>query len=118
MHTICIPRKVEIVQFSRRTRLLLIRLLALVKWAGNSSSVQKCSVSDSHQTRKGIILVCVFTQLMSTMLNEQSWLYVDTADQLALLARNTLFQAWYDTSYPVVIIRCPLNPGCKAALSL
>ena len=44
MHTGLLS-KVEIVQFARKTRLLLIRLLALVKWAGNSGNVQKCSVS-------------------------------------------------------------------------
>lgn len=37
-------RKVEIVQYARCTRALVIRLLALVKWAGSSNSVQKCSV--------------------------------------------------------------------------
>ena len=38
-------RKVEIVQFARQTRLLLVRLLALVKWTGDSNSVQECAVS-------------------------------------------------------------------------
>ena len=37
-------RKMEIVKYAQQTRALLIRLLALVKWAGNSSSVQKCAV--------------------------------------------------------------------------
>ena len=37
-------RKLEIVQYARCTRALVIRLLALVKWAGSSNSVQKCSV--------------------------------------------------------------------------
>lgn len=41
-------RKVEIVKYAQRTRALLIRLLALVKWAGNSSSVQQCSVCCDH----------------------------------------------------------------------
>lgn len=35
----------EIVKYAQQTRALLIRLLALVKWAGNSGSVKKCSVS-------------------------------------------------------------------------
>jgi len=38
-------RKSEIVKYAKKTRSLLIRLLALVKWAGNSGSVQKCAVS-------------------------------------------------------------------------
>ena len=38
-------RKIGIVGFARQTRLQLVRLLALVKWAGSSDSVQKCSVS-------------------------------------------------------------------------
>ena len=37
-------RKLEIVQYARRTRSLVIRLLALVKWVGNSKSLDKCSV--------------------------------------------------------------------------
>ena len=36
-------RKVEIFNFTSRTRMLLVRLLALVKWAGNASKVDKCN---------------------------------------------------------------------------
>lgn len=38
-------RKIEIVSFSSRTRQTFIRLLALVKWAGSASKVEKCAVS-------------------------------------------------------------------------
>lgn len=37
-------RKIEIVQFSSRTRQLFVRLLALVKWASNAGKVEKCAV--------------------------------------------------------------------------
>lgn len=47
LHKSDVDRKVEIVKYARKTRSLLIRLLALVKWAGNSSSVQRCAVSES-----------------------------------------------------------------------
>jgi mediator of RNA polymerase II transcription subunit 14 len=43
-----VDRKIGIVGFARQTRLQLVRLLALVKWAGSSDSVQKCSVSLPH----------------------------------------------------------------------
>jgi hypothetical protein len=33
--------KVEIVKYAQQTRVLVTGLLALVKWAGNSNSVQK-----------------------------------------------------------------------------
>lgn len=38
-------RKIEIHNFSARTRQLFIRLLALVKWANSASKVDKSSVS-------------------------------------------------------------------------
>ena len=53
-------RKVEIVQFARQTRLLLIRLLALVKWAGNSGSVQQCSVSSRGSVYSGCAVTAFF----------------------------------------------------------
>lgn len=37
-------RKIEIYNFSARTRQLFIRLLALVKWANSASKVYKSSV--------------------------------------------------------------------------
>lgn len=40
-----LERKVEIYNFSARTRQLFIRLLALVKWANSASKVDKSSVS-------------------------------------------------------------------------
>lgn len=38
-------RKIEIYNFSARTRQLFIRLLALVKWASSASKVDKSAVS-------------------------------------------------------------------------
>lgn len=38
-------RKIEIYNFSARTRQLFVRLLALVKWANSASKVDKSSVS-------------------------------------------------------------------------
>lgn len=39
-------RKIEIYNFSARTRQLFIRLLALVKWANSASKVDKSAVSE------------------------------------------------------------------------
>ncbi|KAL5011139.1 hypothetical protein ScPMuIL_013444 [Solemya velum] len=67
-------RKIEIVQFASRTRQLFIRLLALVKWTTNASKVDKCAD------------ICNF-------LERQSLFFVDTADMLAKMARETLVNA-------------------------
>lgn len=49
-------RKIEIYNFSARTRQLFVRLLALVKWASSASKVDKSAVS----TTIVIYVVCVF----------------------------------------------------------
>ncbi|XP_030641940.1 mediator of RNA polymerase II transcription subunit 14 [Chanos chanos] len=67
-------RKIEIVQFASRTRQLFVRLLALVKWASNAGKVEKCA-------------------MISTFLDQQAFLFVDTADRLASLARDALVHA-------------------------
>uniref|UniRef100_A0A3Q2ZRT5 Mediator of RNA polymerase II transcription subunit 14 n=1 Tax=Kryptolebias marmoratus TaxID=37003 RepID=A0A3Q2ZRT5_KRYMA len=67
-------RKIEIVQFASRTRQLFVRLLALVKWASNAGKVEKCA-------------------MISSFLDQQTILFVDTADRLALLARDALVHA-------------------------
>ncbi|XP_035248987.1 mediator of RNA polymerase II transcription subunit 14 isoform X1 [Anguilla anguilla] len=67
-------RKVDIVQFASRTRQLFVRLLALVKWAGNAGKVEKCA-------------------MISSFLDQQAFLFVDTADRLASLARDALVHA-------------------------
>jgi len=67
-------RKVEIFNFASRTRMLFIRLLALVKWASSASKVDKCN---------NIMM----------FLEKQSNLFLDTADQLARMARETLVRA-------------------------
>ncbi|XP_041115002.1 mediator of RNA polymerase II transcription subunit 14-like isoform X1 [Polyodon spathula] len=67
-------RKIEIVQFASRTRQLFVRLLALVKWASNAGKVEKCA-------------------MISSFLDQQAFLFVDTADRLASLARDALVHA-------------------------
>ncbi|ESO84116.1 hypothetical protein LOTGIDRAFT_211073 [Lottia gigantea] len=67
-------RKIEIFQFASRTRQLFVRLLALVKWATSATKVDKCTE------------ICNF-------LEQQSMFFVDTADSLARLARDTLSNA-------------------------
>ncbi|XP_033360225.1 mediator of RNA polymerase II transcription subunit 14 [Bombus vosnesenskii] len=67
-------RKIEIYNFSARTRQLYVRLLALVKWANSASKVDK----SAH---------------IMAFLDKQSLLFVDTADMLARMARETLVHA-------------------------
>ena len=67
-------RKIEIVQFASRTRQLFVRLLALVKWANSAGKVDKCG-------------------LISNFLDQQAMLFVETADMLARMSRETLVHA-------------------------
>lgn len=67
-------RKIEIYKFANRTRQLFVRLLALVKWANSASKVDKS------------------TQIMG-FLDKQSLLFIDTADMLARVARETVVSA-------------------------
>lgn len=67
-------RKIEIYNFAARTRQLFVRLLALVKWANSASKVDKSA------------------RIMA-FLDKQSLLFVDTADMLARMARETLVHA-------------------------
>ncbi|XP_015794906.1 mediator of RNA polymerase II transcription subunit 14 [Tetranychus urticae] len=69
-----IERKIEIISFANRTRQLFIRLLALVKWAGSASKVEKCST-------------------IVAFLNKQAMFFIETADSLAKMARENLVQA-------------------------
>ncbi|CAO2624346.1 Mediator of RNA polymerase II transcription subunit 14 [Lemmus lemmus] len=69
-----VERKIEIVQFASRTRQLFVRLLALVKWANDAGKVEKCA-------------------MISSFLDQQALLFVDTADRLASLARDALVHA-------------------------
>lgn len=41
-------RKIEIYNFSTRTRQLFVRLLALVKWANSASKVEKSAVGSNY----------------------------------------------------------------------
>lgn len=67
-------RKIEIVQFASRTRQLFVRLLALVKWAASASKVEKCAA-------------------IMAFLDKQSMLFVEMADMLAMMSRETLVNA-------------------------
>ncbi|XP_003426298.1 mediator of RNA polymerase II transcription subunit 14 [Nasonia vitripennis] len=67
-------RKIEIYNFSARTRQLFVRLLALVKWASSATKVEK----SAH---------------IMAFLDKHSLLFVDTADILARMARETLVHA-------------------------
>lgn len=67
-------RKVEIVNFAERTRQLFIRLLALVRWASGASKIEQCMD-------------------IVTFLDKQALLFINTADNMANIARNTLVQA-------------------------
>ncbi|XP_059480317.1 mediator of RNA polymerase II transcription subunit 14 isoform X2 [Neocloeon triangulifer] len=69
-----VERKVEIYNFSARTRQLYVRLLALVKWASGASKVEKST-------------------MIMQFLDKQSMLLVDTADMLTRIARDTLTHA-------------------------
>lgn len=67
-------RKIEIYKLSARNRQLFVRLLALVKWAGSASKVDR----SAH---------------IMGFLDKQAMLFVDTADMLARMARETLVHA-------------------------
>jgi mediator of RNA polymerase II transcription subunit 14 len=69
-----VERKVEIYNFSARTRQLFVRLLALVKWASGASKVEKST-------------------MIMQFLDKQSMLLVETADMLTRIARETLVHA-------------------------
>lgn len=67
-------RKLEIFQFASRTRQLFVRILALVKWANSVSKVDKCAD------------ICNF-------LEQQSMFFIDTADFLHKMSKETLVTA-------------------------
>ncbi|KPJ13669.1 Mediator of RNA polymerase II transcription subunit 14 [Papilio machaon] len=69
-----IERKIEIYKFSARTRQLFVRLLALVKWASSATKVDR----SAH---------------IMAFLDKQALLFVETADVLARVARETLVHA-------------------------
>lgn len=67
-------RKIEIYQFASRTRQLFVRLLALVKWAASVSKVEKSAS-------------------IMAFLDKQSMIFIETADALSRMARETLVHA-------------------------
>lgn len=98
-------RKIEIYNYSARTRQLFVRLLALVKWANSASKVDKSAVSISFfylrvvkyniyiVGRMYFMLNLFYLQHIMAFLDKQSLLFVDTADMLARMARETLVHA-------------------------
>ncbi|VDM98233.1 unnamed protein product [Thelazia callipaeda] len=64
-------RKISIVQFAHSTRVLFIKLLAVVKWVKSSKKFESCAS------------ICYF-------LDQQSQYFLDTADRLVQLAREEL----------------------------
>jgi len=67
-------RKIEIFNFASRTRMLFIRLLALVRWASSASKVDKCNS-------------------IMMFLDKQSNIFLETADMLHKTAHETLVRA-------------------------
>lgn len=67
-------RKIEIFNYASRTRMLFIRLLALVKWASSASKVDKCA---------SIMAFC----------HRSAAIFMDTADAMARMSRETLVRA-------------------------
>jgi mediator of RNA polymerase II transcription subunit 14 len=57
-------RKVMIFQFASRTRMLFVRLLALVKWASSASKVDKCNKIMDFLDRQSSL----FTDLQESMI--------------------------------------------------
>jgi len=92
-------RKIEIYNFSARTRQLYVRLLALVKWANSASKVDKSTVryiffyACSHLIKIYNLVIYSSFQHIMAFLDKQSLLFVDTADMLARMARETLVHA-------------------------
>ena len=58
---VTVHRKIELVEYARSTRLLFIRLLALVKWASSAGSLSKCDVSCMKPHHIVVTMFCVFT---------------------------------------------------------
>ncbi|TGZ63489.1 hypothetical protein CRM22_006897 [Opisthorchis felineus] len=69
-----LEKKIEIATFFSRTRHLIIRLEALIKWSNNASKVDKC-------------------EKISNFLEEQSFFLINTANTLSRLLRETLVGA-------------------------
>lgn len=67
-------RKIEIFNYASRTRMLLIRLQALVKWASSASKVDKC------------VSIMAFCE-------RSAQVFMDTADAMARMSRETLVRA-------------------------
>lgn len=69
-----LERKIEISAFLRKTKQMFVRLLALVKWTNSANKVDKC----------GKIL---------SFLQNQQMIFIETANCLARMARETLVHA-------------------------
>uniref|UniRef100_H2ZNS6 Mediator of RNA polymerase II transcription subunit 14 n=1 Tax=Ciona savignyi TaxID=51511 RepID=H2ZNS6_CIOSA len=69
-----LERKIAVVQFATKYRQLFIRLFSLVKWASSVDKVVKCGD-------------------ISSFLDHQAMLFVDTADKLYMMSNQLLIQA-------------------------
>lgn len=67
-------RKLEVFGYASRTRMLLVRLLALVKWASSAGKVDKCNAIMAYLDRQANLLVA-------------------TADSLSVMSRGTLVKS-------------------------
>ena len=67
-------RKIEIFNYASRTRMLMIRLLGLVKWASSASKVDKC------------VSIMNFCERSANI-------FMESADAMAKMARETLIRA-------------------------
>ncbi|WKY02743.1 hypothetical protein Q1695_016202 [Nippostrongylus brasiliensis] len=67
-------RKISLVQFAHSTRMLFVKLLAVVKWVKSSKKFESCSA------------ICY-------LLDQQSQYFVETADRLVTISREELVMA-------------------------
>lgn len=72
-------RKIEIYNFSARTRQLFIRLLALVKWANSASKVDKSAVSSHYNyaplpvSKLSVLSLVAHNELSRQTINAVRW---------------------------------------------
>ena len=87
-------RKIEIYNFSARTRQLFIRLISLVKWANSVSKVDKSAVSKIITFHFNLFIYIIsYLQNIMSFLDKQNMLFIETADMLARMSRETLIRA-------------------------
>ncbi|KIH42804.1 hypothetical protein ANCDUO_27207 [Ancylostoma duodenale] len=67
-------RKISLVQFAHSTRMLFVKLLAVVKWVKSSKKFESCAA------------ICY-------LLDQQSQYFIETADRLVTISREELVMA-------------------------